>query len=163
MKLLSKSTLVAACIVGGLGFVGTAMAYGPEMGGQSHGMMGEHGSRDSAKMQQRMTKHLGELKAKLKLTADQEGAWTALTAAMQTPAGKGPKNRDEAKKLHDEMQKLTTPERIDRMKAMHAERQSQMDKMGGAIKNFYTVLNAEQRKVFDANAMLHQGPKGHRN
>ena len=161
MKLLSKSILVAACIVGGLGFVGTAMAYGPETGGQGHGMMGEHGSRDSAKMQQRMGKHLAELKAKLKLTADQEGAWTAFTGSMQPPAGKGPKSRDEAKKMHDEMQKLTTPERIDRMKAMQAERQGHMEKMGAAVKTFYAALTPEQRKVFDANAMARRGRFGH--
>jgi Spy/CpxP family protein refolding chaperone len=79
---------------------------------------------------------------------------------MKPAAGKAPKSRDEMRKMHEEMQKLTTPERIDRMKAMRAEHQAQMDKRTDAVKTFYAALNPEQRASFDA---LHRqgGPRGH--
>lgn len=165
MKLFSKSAIVAACVAAGLGVAGTAMAFGPGMG-DGPGMMGGEGHRgmrfghgDPAKMQERMEKRLGELKSKLAITPAQEGAWTAFTASMKPPAGKAPMNREEGRKMHEEMQKLTTPERIDRMKAMHAERQAQMDKRAEAVKTFYAALTPEQRKTFDT-LPHHGGPRG---
>jgi periplasmic protein CpxP/Spy len=173
MKLLTKSALVAACLAGGLGVMGTAMAFGPGgggMGGEGHGMMGggeRHGMhggfghKDPAKMQERRNQRLGELKTKLQITAAQEGAWTAFTASMQPPAGKPMMDKEARKKMHDDMQKLTTPERIDRMKAMHAERQAMMDRRAEAVKTLYAALNPEQRKVFDT--LPHGGGRmGHR-
>jgi protein CpxP len=155
MKSFFKSKLAAGCLLAGMGFAGSAMAFGPGMDGmhgEGHGKMGGHGQRDPAKMQERMNKHLGELKTKLQITAAQEGAWTAFTANMQAPAGKGPMSREDGKKMHEEMQKLTTPERIDRMKAMHAERQAIMDKRAEGVKALYAALTPEQRKVFDTQA-----------
>jgi hypothetical protein len=62
-----------------------------------------------------------------------------------------------------EMDKLTTPERIDKMQAMRAERMktmsAEMDKRGAATKAFYAVLSSEQKAVFDAVAM-HGGRHG---
>ena len=161
MKLLSKSALVAACLVGGV--AGSAMAFGPGggMGGEGHGMHGGFGHRDPAKMQERMNKRLGELKAKLQITPAQEGAWTAFTTSMQPPAGKPMMDKEARKKMHDDMQKLTTPERIDRMKALHAERQANMDKRADAVKALYAALTPDQRKVFDT--LPHGGGRmGHR-
>ena len=114
--------------------------------------MGQHmGHHDPAKMQAIMAKHQADLKAKLKLTPAQEGAWTAYTAAMQRPAGMGMHPSDAQRA---EMDKLTTPERIDKMRAMRIERMAQMaaemDKRGNATKTFYAALTPEQQKVFDA-------------
>ena len=167
MKLFSKSVVAAACVFAGLGVAGTAMAFGPGMG-DGHGMMGGEGHQgmrgfghgDPAKMQARMDKRLGELKAKLAITPAQEGAWSAFTASMKPPAGKAPMAREDRRKMHEEMQKLTTPERIDRMKAMHAERQAQMDKRADAVKALYAALSPEQRKTFDTMPR-HGGPRGH--
>lgn len=160
MKHFFQRTALVACLVGGMGVAGSALAYSPDMGGHGHGMMGRHGG-DPAKMQERATKRLAELKTQLKITADQEGAWTAFSSAMQSAAGQSHMGRDDGKKMHDEMQKLTTPERIDRMKAMRAEHQARMDKMADAVKAFYAALTPEQRKVFDAQAMKRRGPMGH--
>lgn len=118
---------------------GTPPAAGHRMG---------HGDRDPAKMKEYMAKRQAELKAQLALTPAQEGAWTAWTAAMQPPAGM--KRPDPA-----EMQKLSTPERIDRMRAMRTERNAEMDKRADATKTFYAALTPEQKKVFDAKAMRH--------
>ncbi len=114
-----------------------------------------HGKHDPAKMQEHMQKRQADLKAKLKLTAAQEPAWASFSASMQPPAP-GPRPDKAA------FEKLTTPERIDKMRALHAERGAQMDKRAEATKAFYAVLSPEQQKVFDANAMPHGGGRGER-
>lgn len=98
-----------------------------------------------AKMQERMAKRMGELKQKLAITPAQEGAWSAWTESLKPTPHQRP---DRA-----EIAKLTTPERIDRMRALRAERNANMDKRMDATKTFYGALNAEQKKVFDAESM----------
>lgn len=57
-----------------------------------------------------------------------------------------------------EMDKLTTPERIDKMRALRTQRDAEMDKRADATKAFYATLTPEQKKVFDANtARSHHG------
>jgi len=63
-----------------------------------------------------------------------------------------------------EIDKLTTPERIDKMKALHTQHMNDMNAAmatrGEATKAFYATLTPEQQKVFDANAMRQQGRHG---
>ena len=116
---------------------------------------GEHsmGSHDPAKMQAWMAKRQADMKARLQITPAQEGAWTAFVAAMQPPArmmgGDKPMAAQRA-----ELDKLTTPERIDKMKALRTQRMTdmnaEMDKRGDATKAFYAALSLEQQKTFDA-------------
>ena len=108
--------------------------------------------RDPAAREKRMAEHhakrLAELKAALKLTAAQEGAWNTFTAATQPPArGERPPMDREAFK------NLTTPQRIDLMEQRSAEHQARMKQRGDATKAFYAQLSAEQQKVFDQRAM----------
>ncbi len=116
--------------------------------GTHHMMMGQ---RDPAKMQARMAKRQAALKAKLQITPAQEGAWTAFTTAMQPPAHAGQRPTAEQRA---EFAKLTTPERIDKMRAMRTQRMTDMsaamDKRGDAVKTFYAALSPEQQKAFDA-------------
>jgi protein CpxP len=124
---------------------------GPPHGG--HGPRGERmGRHDPAKMQAYVAKRLTALKEKLKLTPAQEPAWTSFAGSMQPPAPGTAHGRIE----RGEMAKLTTPERIDKMRAMRAQRAAEMDKRGDAAKTFYAALTPEQQKVFDANAMQHR-------
>jgi hypothetical protein len=44
---------------------------------------------------------------------------------------------------------MTTPERLDRMQAMKAQRDAHMQQRAEATKAFYATLNAEQKLVFD--------------
>lgn len=97
---------------------------------------------------QRHAKHLAELKAQLKLTAAQEPAWTSFTTALQP--GERPARLD-----RQDMDKLTTPERIDRMRALRAQHAAEADRRGEATKAFYAALTPEQQKTFDAQA--HRG------
>lgn len=147
---ISRRTLpgLAAALV--LGFA----SLGAQAMGGDH--PGRHG--DPAKMQERHAQHLASLKTKLKLSADQESAWTTFAAAMAP--GKRPVRPDPA-----EMQKLTTPERLDRMQALMNERHAAMGRRADATKAFYATLSAEQKTIFDAHAMPHrergQGPRRH--
>ncbi|AYM98293.1 hypothetical protein EAG14_21955 [Acidovorax sp. 1608163] len=109
--------------------------------------------------EEHMAKRQAALKEKLKLTAAQESAWTTFTSAMQPgerPARPDPK----------ELDKLTTPERIDRMRELRAQHTAQAERRDEAVKKFYTALTPEQQKTFDTEArhagpgMRHGGPHG---
>lgn len=128
------------------------------VGGQS-GMM-RHGPMDPAKIQAMVLKHQAALKEKLKITSAQESAWTAFTGTMKPPADMGRRRMD----MRAEMEKLSTPERIDKMRALRVQRNAEMDKRADATKAFYAVLSPEQQKVFDAHPMRghHERRHGHR-
>ena len=110
------------------------------------------------RMQERRAKHLADLKTKLKLNASQESAWTAFTSATQPPTRPAP-GADRAA-ARAEFEKLTTPQRIDRMQARQAERSAHFAQRAEATKTFYAVLTPEQQKTFDAES-LRRGPRGH--
>jgi protein CpxP len=114
------------------------------------------------KMHQRMAerhhKHLNELKAKLQLQAGQDASWTAFEQAMQAPSQALPRPDPAA------LAKLTTPERIDQMQALKAQRDAHMQKRADATKTFYASLNIDQKKTFDvetARFMAHRMEHGH--
>jgi periplasmic protein CpxP/Spy len=118
-----------------------------------------HGRFDPARMQERMARRLAELKQKLQVTPAQESAWNTYTAALK-PTGTAQRPQ------RGEFEKLTTPERIDRMRALHAARVAQLDKRFDATKAFYEALSTEQKKVFDAATASrgfgrHHGGRGH--
>ena len=98
---------------------------------------------DSAKRQEWANKRLGELKQKLQITPAQEGAWTAFAAALQPPA------TPMARPDREAMSRMTTPERIDQMRAMRTQRNAEMDRRLDATKSFYAALTSDQRKQFD--------------
>ena len=128
------------------------------MGGpgvEHRGMMRNHGPMDLAKMQAMVAQRQAALKETLKITPAQEGAWTTFTSTMQ-PSADMHKRRME---MRAEMDKLTTPERIDKMRALHTQRDAEMDRRSNATKSFYAALNPEQQKVFDAQPM--RGGWGH--
>ena len=157
MKSVLKPLLLAGLLAtAGMAAFSQAPPADPMMGASApmkHPGMRHHdrmGRMDPAKMQARMDKRNAELKAKLKITASQEGAWTAYTTAMKPPANMA-QNHDA---MRGEMQKLTTPERIEKMKAMRATRDAEMDKRSEAVKTLYAALTSEQKAVYDA---LHSG------
>ena len=129
--------------------------------GEPMSRMGRH---DPAKMRAWVAKHQAELKARLKITPAQEAAWATYTAAMQPPEhmamGARPTPEQRA-----EFDKLSTPERIDKMRALRNQRMAEMnavmDKRGEATKAFYATLTPEQQKTFDAEHRKH-GPRGGR-
>jgi hypothetical protein len=176
MKLISKKGLIAAALATAfVGISATAIAQG--MGGMSHGAHAQHSAQATteagkADMSQRRAQRMesmqkyhaerqaklkAELKAELKITAEQEPAWNAFVArtAHEPRAMKAGARED--------WSKLTTPERLDKMQALKAERDAKMAKRIDATKSFYAALTPEQQKVFDTQAhggMQRAGMKG---
>lgn len=145
-----RTPLIAAGLVLALG--SAAFAQQGPMAGQ--GMPQARMEHMREHMGERHARHLADLKAKLKLDAGQDAAWKTFADTMQAPLA--PPARPERASLD----KLTTPERIDQMQALHAQRDAEMKKRGDATKAFYAGLNAEQKKTFDAETarFMQQGP-----
>jgi periplasmic protein CpxP/Spy len=148
-----RKRLLVGMVALGLG-AGSFAAYadkpdcGP-MGGRApygeHGMSGE-------RMKERMEKRLTELHDKLKLNATQENAWrTYVTKVKPTDF---PARPDRA-----ELDKLTAPERMERMHSLMQAGEKRMAEHVAATKEFYAVLTPEQQKIF--NEQFQRGP-GHR-
>ncbi len=160
MKAL-RTSLITAGLLAALG--SSVMAQmGP---GNMPGPDGQHGPRTekmrehkgeyrTEHMGDRHARHLNELKSKLKLETSQENAWKSFAEAMQPTA------MPQARPDRAALEKLTTPERIDQMQALHAQRDTEMKKRGDASKAFYASLNAEQKKTFDAETARFMGHKG---
>ena len=151
MKSLHRH-LLAAGLLASLGLAAVAQTQtspaAPAGQGAPHMMQGEHGRTDPARMErmrahmeERMAKRLGELKQKLQISRGQEGAWETWTAAIKPTPHQRP---DRAAFEH-----MTTPERIDRIKAQRTQRAAEMDQRLDATKAFYAQLAPEQQKVFD--------------
>ena len=147
--------LIAASLLA-LGFAASAQTPPGATQGSTAQMQGEHrGHFDPARMQEHMARRQAALKQKLQITPAQEGAWTAFTGSMKAPANMQRPDRAE-------FDKLSTPERIDRMRAMRSARMAEMDKRADATKTFYATLSPEQKKVFDAEtARGHRGGRHH--
>ncbi len=121
-----------------------------------------HGAMNPAQRQQRMEQRMADLRQKLQLTPAQEGAWNSFTQAMR-PSATPPQHPD-----REAMARLTTPERIDQVRAMRATHQAEMDRRADATKAFYATLSPEQKKTFDAQTLRgmgghgpHEGGAGH--
>lgn len=130
------------------------------------GMQGAGGMDHTAmteKMKARMDKHKAELHDKLKLSAAQEPAWKTFTEAMMPEAM--PPRPDRAA-----MDKMSAPERMEKMLAMSKEHEGKMETRLAALKTFYAVLTPEQKKILDASHArmghgmdhrMHGGRHGH--
>lgn len=157
MNKLTRRLLTASAVLCVAGASTFALARGGNCDGMDGMGQGPRAEQMQGKMAERMKEHMAkrqaDLKAKLKLTPEQEGAWTQFTTAMQPPA-QGPKRPDPA-----EMAKLTTPQRMEKMQAMKAERDAEMTKRMNAVMTFYSALTPEQQKVFDAEH-ANMGPGG---
>jgi protein CpxP len=120
------------------------------------GCEARHGQNADARGERRAA-HLAALKDKLKLAPEQEAAWNAFASAGQPGMNRMGGDRQA---MRAEFAKLSTPERVDRMQAMAEARSARMAARAEAIKVFYAQLTAEQKKVFDAEAMTGH-PRGH--
>ena len=156
-----RTTLIATALMAGL--TGLALAQnttaptdGPRVGRMEK--MREHKA-------ERHTQHLTELKAKLNLQAAQEPAWSTFTQSMQHPARMAHPERAS-------LEKMTTPERLDMMQALKAQRDAHIQQRADATKTFYATLSADQKQVFDqetarmmkglgSHAMKHHGGHSH--
>lgn len=121
------------------------------LGAQAHpgSGPGERQSRMPEHRQERMARHAAELKSQLQLTPEQEHAWTGYLAALQPAAAAT--RPDPA-----EFGRLSTPERLDRLRELRRQRDTEFERREAATRSFYAGLNATQQKVFDEQtARLH--------
>ncbi len=128
---------------------GPALAQGPMGGGERHAMSAE-------RMAAAATQRLEALKTKLALRADQEPAWAQFSTAITARPGFQRPTRAE-------MEAMTTPQRIDRLRELRNQRNTWSDQRGEAVKAFYGTLTSEQQKVFDGAFLkrLMGGPHRH--
>lgn len=158
-----KRTLVAAILAGG-GILAVS-AYAVTGGGPAADTPrceAGFGPKGDAGWESKRTRHLAALKEKLKLAPEQEAAWnTFVDATRSAPrAGAG------REAMRDELAKLDTPQRLDRMLAMSEARRVRLVERAEATKAFYAQLSAEQQRVFDTEAVpgRHHGHRhAHRN
>ncbi|RZJ19235.1 MAG: hypothetical protein EOO54_15045 [Haliea sp.] len=165
MKFATTHFVAAGLLAASLGFAATAQTTptapgtAPSAAHQGHRGDPARMQERMAKMQQRIAERMAELKQKLQITSGQEAAWTSFTNAMK-PGARVHMDRSA-------MAALSTPDRIDQMRAMRSQRNAEMDRRADATKAFYNVLTAEQKKVFDSETLRrghgggHGGHRGH--
>ncbi|AVP56526.1 Spy/CpxP family protein refolding chaperone [Pulveribacter suum] len=98
--------------------------------------------------QQAHARRAEALRQKLALTPAQQPAWEAFQQAMEP--GQRHARLDGGQR--QDWQQLTTPERIDRMRALQAQRSAEFERRGDAVKTFYAALTPAQQKTFDAES-----------
>ncbi len=160
-----RTTLIATALMAGL--TGLALAQNATAPADNAPLsrMEKMRVHKSEHKGERHTQHLTELKSKLNLQAAQEPGWKSFTQSMQHPA-------QMARPERASFEKMTTPERLDQMQAMKAQRDAHMQQRAEATKAFYASLNAEQKQAFDQetarmmkgsgmHAIRHQGGHGH--
>lgn len=132
----------------------------PESGAGQQQSSPDQRAHRQERMKAHMAQRAAELKADLKLTPQQESSWNAYVAAMKPSAPQAhPKREDIAK--------LSTPERLDKMRELRQQREAEFDKRDAATRSFYASLSAEQQKTFDARTARpmheegwrHHGPR----
>lgn len=120
-------------------------------------MQGQSREQRMQRWQQRRAERMAAFKAQLQLTPAQEPAWAEFTAALQP--GQRHARLDQQ---GQGMENLTTPERIDRMRALRSQRAAEADRRGEAVKVFYAALSAAQQKTFDLQMQQRAGKRMHR-
>lgn len=97
-----------------------------------------------------MRKRQADLHDKLGLNASQEAAWSTFVSKFTPPSEKDKPN-------FDEIAKLSTPERLDKMQSLAQSHLSKMQTRNTDIKTFYSVLTPQQQKIFDTEFLPHHG------
>ena len=148
-----RAALLGATILA-VGGAGVAIAQAPP---PKHDEMGEHHMHgDPAAMMQRHAQHLRDA---LQLTPAQEPALQTLLSSMKPPEGA---HEHMMKGGHEEMEHLTTPQRLEKMRSMMTEHMAAFDAHAQAVTRFYAQLTPTQQKAFDALSpmMMHHGMGG---
>jgi hypothetical protein len=150
MNRLNTTRLVLSALLAGAGLTAVLPA-------QAQPMMGEIGlHHNEGRMHERLIKHWEkrqtELKAKLHLTEVQEPAWRTFVEGMKVPAKPLGQQID-----REVLAKLSTPERMEKMGAVHeanlATMQAHIKQRTEATRTFYNQLSVDQQKVFDVETL----------
>ena len=148
--------LAVAAVAFAQPFGGMGPGFGPGMGsGYGHGMgMGPgagpgmgwgHGPGAGFDPAVMVDSRLSNLKAQLQITAAQEPAWQAFTAAARQQVA-------DMQAIHNQMQQQgagTAPERLALHSAIMQQRSAAMATMSTAFNALYAVLTPEQKTLAD--------------
>ena len=144
-----RATLVSGLMAAGLASAvyaapPTPAGAAPDHGGMQ-GMQGmEHGSEHQ---REAMARRQAVLHDKLKLTGSQEAAWKTYIEAIKPPQAQGQPGRTE----RADWEKLSAPERMEKMLSMMKEREARMTTHLAAMKTFYATLSPLQQQIFNDN------------
>lgn len=142
-----RNTLVISLAV--LGSGGAAVAvHAQESNPKAAAVERHHGDRAAhiAKRQAHMAQRQARLHDQLKLSAEQEPAWAAWTAASKP--GERP-----ARGERGQWASKSAPERMEMQLEMARKHVASMETRLAALNTFYATLSPEQKKVFDENTM----------
>lgn len=141
-----RKSLIAGAIALGLGAASIAVYAGPGGCGPMGGGMGPAAfggkHRSPEDMKAYFDKRKTELHDKLKLNANQETAWKTYISKVGPLM---PTDRPD----RAEMEKLSAPERMEKMLGFMKDRENRMSTATAATKEFYAVLTPEQQKIFN--------------
>ena len=140
LRLALVAGLVLPLGLAGASFAQDAAAPPPGAAAGEHHPMDRHW--DPAQMRAHMAEHL---RAILQLQPSQDGALNTFLDAMKPSGGM----RDRQGADRDQMEHMTTPERLDRMARHMDEQRTRMMARIAATKQFYAQLTPSQQKAFD--------------
>jgi len=149
-----------ALVVGSWGLNAQAEAVGAP--GAQHAMQAQacHHMMDGERMGAMHKAHLAAIKKQLSLTPEQDTAWAQWVESIKPVEGMG---RSDMKKA--DWAGLTTPQRLDKMQAMHeghSQRMAQaLARHSEATKTFYAALTEAQQKTFDQVTLRHLMGRSH--
>ena len=103
----------------------------------------EQRAQFAAKRAEARAKRIQQLHDELAITGAQENAWKSFVASMQ-PAAR-PAQHDRAA-----LAGLSAPERMAKRIELQKQHTAALEQRQGALNSFYSVLSADQKKVFDA-------------
>ena len=149
--LLIGITTLGIGVSGAVGTLALAQSAAPA----SSDMRPEHQRPSPEKMAEHAAHREAALHDALKLTPQQESAWTTYNTKMRTGQ---PMQRPD----HEQMEKMAAPERMEKMLAMMRDGERRMADRLEATKPFYAVLTPAQRAIFDkqTNGKRHRGEHG---
>lgn len=158
IRFIRNSILAGAAV---FGMAGAALPVQAEVADKANAadpvaqqtMQAKWAERRSARQASMAERH-AKLHDKLALSAAQEPAWAAYTAALK-PGARGEHGQRGAWKA------LPAPQRMEKRIALARQRLAHMEARLAALNGLYSALTAEQRKVFDQAAQQRGGHRGH--
>jgi protein CpxP len=155
----SPKNMIAAAMLATLGLAAVAQTppgqppYGAGAASSASAPQQQGDRHDPAKRLERFAARMAKVKEKLQITPAQEGAWANWITAIQPSANLQRPDRAA-------LEQVTTPQRIDQMRALRTQRSVIMDRRAEATKTFYAALTPAQQALFDAGA-ARMGRHGH--
>lgn len=104
----------------------------------------EQRAQFAAKRAEMRAKRTQQLHDELGITAGQESSWKAFVASMQ-PAARPQQDRAA-------LAALSAPERMAKKIELQKQHTAALEQRQGALNSFYSVLSADQKKVFDTKS-----------